>query len=266
MTNTATRNDRDVEPGQRHGKKPRKKQAIEHDMEHGIQRVVALGDIVTVWAHPDDESYLAAGVMAIARANGARVTCVTATDGELADSEQERRVIARRRRRELDAALDVLGVTDRVRLGLRDGGCAAVDPKGPVAMIASVIAERSPDTIVTFGPDGLTGHPDHCAVSRWTAEAARRAGSGARLLNTAATADIMDEHEDVNSRFEVFEPGFPTLHRRDELSVDLALDGRWLDLKLRALQAHASQTAGLIDVLGIDRYRRWIVPEMFVDA
>ncbi len=55
---------------------------------HGIEQVVALGDIVAVWAHPDDESYLAAGVMAIARANGARVTCVTATDGELADSER----------------------------------------------------------------------------------------------------------------------------------------------------------------------------------
>ncbi len=102
----------------------------------------------------------------------------------------------------------MLGVTDRVRLGLRDGGCAAVDPDGPVALIAAVIADRSPDTIVTFGPDGLTGHPDHSRGVTWTAAAARLAGSRARLLHTAATADIMDANEDIDSRFDVFEPGF----------------------------------------------------------
>jgi hypothetical protein len=69
-----------------------------------------------------------------------------------------------------------------------------------------------------------------------------------------------------NSRFDVFEPGFPMIHRPEDLSIDLTLDGDWLDRKLEALQSHASQTAGLIDELGLDRYRRWIVPEMFVDA
>jgi LmbE family N-acetylglucosaminyl deacetylase len=231
-----------------------------------IQQVTALGNIVSVWAHPDDESYLAAGVMAIASAHGARVTCVTATDGELADTFLRRRSIARRRRAELAAALDSIGVTDRARLGLRDGGCAAVDDEGPVALIAAVIADRSPDTIITFGPDGLTGHPDHQAVSRWTTAAARLAGSDARILHTAATADIVERDGDINGRFGVFEPGYPTIHGRDELSIDLTLDGQWLDMKLAALQAHASQTGGLIDALGIDRYRRWIAPEMFVDA
>ena len=230
------------------------------------EQVAALGDIVSVWAHPDDESYLAAGLMAIARSNGARVTCVTATDGDLADTERQRRAIGRRRRSELGAALDVLGVSDRVHLGLPDGGCAALHPDGPVALIAAVIVDRSPDTIVTFGPDGLTGHPDHRAVSGWTMAAARLAGSSARILHTAATADIMEANVDIDSRFEVFEPGFPTIRRRAELSIDLELDGDWLDRKMAALQSHASQTAGLIEAIGVERYRRWIVPEMFVDA
>jgi LmbE family N-acetylglucosaminyl deacetylase len=234
-----------------------------------IQQVAALGDIVAVWAHPDDESYLAGGLMAIARAGGARVTCVTATNGEFADSKRQRRMIARTRRAELAAALDVLEVTDQVRLGLPDGGCEAVDPRGRVGVIAalaSIITDRSPDTIVTFGPDGLTGHPDHRAVSRWTMAAVRASGSTARVLHTAATAEVMDANVDIDSRFDVFAPGFPMIHRREDLSIDLTLDGDWLDRKLRALQCHASQTTGLIDVLGVERYRRWIVPEMFVDA
>jgi len=246
-------------------------QLIEMTRHHPdlVEQVAALGDIVAVWAHPDDESYLAAGLMAIARASGASVTCVTATDGELADTRRQRRAIARTRRAELGAALDVLDVTDRVRLGLRDGGCATAEPGGAVgamAALAAIITSRSPDTIVTFGPDGLTGHPDHRAVSKWTMAAVRLAGSGVRVLHTAVTADIMDENDDINSRFDVFEPGSPTIHRREDLSVDLTLGGEWLDRKLRALECHASQTAGLIGVIGVERYRRWIVPEMFVDA
>jgi LmbE family N-acetylglucosaminyl deacetylase len=38
------------------------------------------GTILSIWAHPDDETYLAGGVMAAASANGQRVVCVTATD------------------------------------------------------------------------------------------------------------------------------------------------------------------------------------------
>ena len=96
--------------------------------------------------------------------------------------------------------------------------------------------------------------------------AIRASGSQARVLHTAVTADVMDDNDDINSRFDVFEPGAPMLHRREDLSIDLTLGGEWLDRKFRALQCHASQTAGLIDALGEDRYRRWIVPEMYVDA
>ena len=44
--------------------------------------VAALGTILGVWSHPDDEAYLSGGLMALARDNGQRVVCVTATRGE----------------------------------------------------------------------------------------------------------------------------------------------------------------------------------------
>ncbi|HLZ38595.1 MAG TPA: PIG-L family deacetylase, partial [Mycobacteriales bacterium] len=45
--------------------------------------VADLGTILGIWAHPDDEAYLSAGLMAIARGAGSRVVCATATRGEL---------------------------------------------------------------------------------------------------------------------------------------------------------------------------------------
>jgi LmbE family N-acetylglucosaminyl deacetylase len=229
-----------------------------------LERIAEFGAIVTVWAHPDDETYVAGGLMAVARHLGQPVTCVTATDGDFAATAPERRRAARVRRAELDIALGLLGVTDRVALGLRDGECDTVDHDIGVALIADVLAARQPDTVVTFGPDGLTGHPDHCAVSRWTAEAVRIACPDALLLCPSLTPAMADEDRDINDRFDVYAPGLPLTHSEQQLVVDLSISGPWLDLKLAALRAHQSQTAGLIDVIGVDRYRRWIAREPMI--
>src|SRR6185369_15253236 len=75
--------------------------------------VAALGTILGVWAHPDDEAYLSGGLMALARDNGQRVVCVTATRGERGTPDPvawppER--LAEERTRELARCLSILGV------------------------------------------------------------------------------------------------------------------------------------------------------------
>ena len=231
-----------------------------------ITTVAELGTILTVWAHPDDESYLAGGVMAIAADAGAPVTCVTATNGDFADGHANRFAIRATRRAELAAALDELGVVDRVALDHPDGGCDRVDPARPVNELSRIICGRAPDTIITFGPDGFTGHPDHCAVSRWTLEAVRQTNSRARILHPARTAAMHAVDVDITGRFPIFEAGHPTLHDDDEISVEVELSERRLDTKLRALRAHTSQTAGLIEAIGEPRFRTWVSVETFVDA
>lgn len=239
------------------------------DPQHGdarvLDQVAALGTIVTVWAHPDDETYVAGGLMAIARHLGNDVTCVTATDGDFASTDVERRRIAALRRGELDLALDLLGVTDRVRFGLPDGGCDGIDDETGAALVADVLASRRPDTVITFGPDGLTGHPDHRAVSRWTALAVRSVCPGARLLCPTLTPAMADGDRDINDRFDVYAPGLPATHEPSTLAFDLSCEGAWLDLKIAALQAHASQTTGLIAAIGAPRYRRWVEREPLID-
>jgi LmbE family N-acetylglucosaminyl deacetylase len=235
-------------------------------MDQWTDRIAALGNIVSVWAHPDDETYLAGGVMAMARALGAEVTCLVATDGDFAESPAERRSHARRRRSELHRALDVLGVEDRQFLHLPDGGCSEIDDDGPVHAIADILASRTPATVITFGPDGFTGHPDHRAVSRWTIAAARRAVPSSRILHPTITTTRVAEDRDILDRYPIFDDGLPMTHDDNRLALSLELPPHWLDKKVRALCRHKSQTRELIESIGYERYRRWVSAELFVEA
>ena len=141
-----------------------------------------LGTILSVWAHPDDEGYCCGGLMATALRDGQRVVCVTATRGELGSTDPSRwpngPELAAVRTRELAASLAEFGVTEHHWLDYPDGGCAAVDQGEAVARLRAIIDRVQPDTVLTFGPDGATYHPDHMAVSRWVSTAA--AGANAR--------------------------------------------------------------------------------------
>jgi len=85
------------------------------------------------------------------------------------------------REREWHASLAALGVTEHHLLGITDGTCAAAPHDLVVAHIARIIRAVAPDTIVTFGPDGMTGHEDHQTVSAWATDAHAVAASDARL-------------------------------------------------------------------------------------
>ena len=136
-----------------------------------------LGTILSVWAHPDDETYLAGGVMAAAAERGQRVVCVSATAGEHGTPDPQTwppERLGQLRRWEAAAAMAVLGVSEHRFLGLPDGALVDHEAEGRAA-IGRLLDEIEPDTILTFGPDGVTFHPDHIAVSRWTTSAWERA-------------------------------------------------------------------------------------------
>jgi LmbE family N-acetylglucosaminyl deacetylase len=228
-----------------------------------------LGTILGIWAHPDDEAYLSGGLMAIARDAGSRVVCVTATRGEQGTGDPQRWPpgrLAAERTGELARCLDILGVTEHRWLDYPDGDCPAVHPAAAVARLCELIEEVRPDTVVTFGPDGNTGHPDHRAVSGWaTAAVDRAAPRRARLLYSAVPDRWAQRWSAVNEKFDVFVPGFPVTVPDDELGIDLVLDPATADRKVRALAAQVTQTAALIDALGIDEYTAWAADEAFVD-
>ena len=103
---------------------------------------------------------------------------------------------------------------------------------------------------MTFGPDGITGHPDHQAISAWTTAAFDLAApTGARLLYAAFSAQRVQRWSALTDNFGIFPPGYPPRVPDDQLAVDLRLDGDATDRKVRALMAQATQTAGLIDAM-----------------
>jgi LmbE family N-acetylglucosaminyl deacetylase len=211
-----------------------------------------LGTVLMIWAHPDDETYLAGGVSALLTDAGHRVVCITATRGEAGGDGQVRTV-------ELDAALEVLGVSEHHWLDYPDGGCAEVDAAEASARIRAVVDEVQPDTVLTFGPDGITGHPDHQTVSAWTDRALE--GHDARLLHAVSRDMVIDQALDED--FGVYELGQPRVCPDDEIDLLLELDDKTLDRKVKALMLQESQTKVLVDAVGPERFRAWVADEAF---
>ena len=229
-----------------------------------VSEIRELGTILSIWAHPDDEAYLCGGIMAMATAAQSRVVCVTATRGELGVTDATRwppEQLPAIRGAELAECLRILGVTEHRWLGYPDGGCASVSVETAAHQIAEIIGEIAPDTILTFAPDGQTGHPDHIAVHRWTVEAVRRTGIGT-LHVVANTQEWLDEHLARWTELGAI-VGDPPVAWTGPLSIDLALTGDLLDRKLAALAAQASQTEALRAIVGEERYREIIRIERF---
>jgi len=223
--------------------------------------------LLGVWAHPDDEAYLTAGLMAEFRQRGDRVVLVTATLGEHGTSDPQTwppSRLASRRRKELRNALAAVGVHELRLLGYEDGHLALVDGCDGRDVVAEHIVDIEPDLIVTFGPDGMTGHPDHRAISQWTTDAWITTGSTADLWYATLTPDFHRTWGKLNDEIGLWgDQPDPPCTEPDDLAMTMSLLDHVLDRKIDALRAHASQTTPLIDHAGPARFREWWRVESF---
>jgi len=135
--------------------------------------------LLGVFAHPDDETFCAGGTFARYAGQGAEIMVVSATRGQAGQIRDAaagtRRTIAAVREAELRLACHRLGIT-RVRcLDHVDGTLADAGFPALVDEVAEVIGEFGPDAVITFGPDGGYGHPDHVTISAVTTAACQQA-------------------------------------------------------------------------------------------
>jgi LmbE family N-acetylglucosaminyl deacetylase len=126
-----------------------------------------------VLAHPDDESLGAGGILAKYAAEGVETYLVTATRGErgwMGDAKDNPglEALGKIREAELRAAAKVLGLREVHLLDYVDGDLDQADPAAAIAKIAAHLRRARPQVVVTFGPDGNYGHPDHIAISHFT--------------------------------------------------------------------------------------------------
>lgn len=186
--------------------------------------------LLAIFAHPDDESFTVGGTLARYAAEGVVVSLLCATRGEAGIEGMDPQEAARVREQELRAACAVLGVSEVRFLGYRDGELAQADPAEVTARMAQTMRELRPQVVITFGPDGISGHPDHVAVSRLATVAFDAvAGEGSvRRLYYVAPSPATEQGCGVPAG-EVGEGA---------VGIDI---GSYRESKIRAMQCHRSQ-------------------------
>ena len=151
--------------------------------------------LMTVHAHPDDETIGTGGTMAQAVRAGHRVVVVTCTRGEMGeivvkemDTPDNHRRLGEIRAGELEAAMGQLGVTEWENLGYRDsdmmGRAGNNDPRcfwqadldEAARRLTWLIRQYKPDVVTTYNAFGGYGHPDHIRVHDTAIRAVPRAG------------------------------------------------------------------------------------------
>jgi LmbE family N-acetylglucosaminyl deacetylase len=131
--------------------------------------------ILLIFAHPDDESFVAAGLSRRYADSGAEIALITATRGEagsrgdppLCTVEELPSV----REAELRAAATTLGIADVQILGYRDQHLAEAPADAIRAQLVGILRRHRPHVVVTYDPQGGHGHADHVAISRFTTDA-----------------------------------------------------------------------------------------------
>jgi LmbE family N-acetylglucosaminyl deacetylase len=132
--------------------------------------------LMAVLAHPDDESLGFGGVLAKYAAEGIETYLITATKGERGWFGDEREypgleALGKTREAEVRAAAEILAIRRVDFLGYLDGDLDQAHPAEVVAKIVGHLRRVKPNVVVTFGSDGVYGHPDHIAISQFTTAA-----------------------------------------------------------------------------------------------
>ena len=216
--------------------------------------------ILAVFAHPDDETSVAGGTIARSVQEGVEVTVITATRGEWGTLGTGGMTIAREelpavREAELRAVMQLYGAHPPVFLGYEDAKMAEADLTTAVQRVTAQMERVQPDVVITWGPTGMSRHPDHIAVHRAAFEAfhAYAASAPARLFYAALPMDVA-------RRFEAEIEGpeaAPTVR------IDITA---YLKTKAQALRIYRSQEDAQAIAEVLEQAPSWTTSEYFHQA
>ena len=185
--------------------------------------------LLVILAHPDDESFPIGGTLAKYAAEGARVVLVSATRGEAGIPGLTSEAAGKIRTRELRQAAKTLGVSDVRFLGYRDGELALAELEEIRGQLVGLIREIDPQVVITFGPDGISGHPDHITMHEIVTQAFDQTQPTACLYYITPSEATLQGCGVVP---------LPQKAGGPVAAIDV---GEYLLTKVRAMQCHASQ-------------------------
>lgn len=203
---------------------------------------------MAAFAHPDDEAYGPSGAFKAAVDAGVRLRLVIATRGEAGSlgisGTYARDELARIRQWEMQTAARVINA-ELVLLGYPDKGVEAIGSERGVADLVREIRLFRPHRLITFHPNGLSGHSDHRAMTGYLETAFDAAADPAYRpdLGPPWGAGALYYYAIIDSRARLLEAHRHILSIPDD-SVDLPLDvSPWLATKHRICRAHDTQMA-----------------------
>jgi len=202
--------------------------------------------LLAVFAHPDDETVVGPLLARYAR-EGVDVHLAIATDGGKGVREHAGipagEKLATRRAEEARCACRQLGIRPPVLVGLEDGAMQETENKDAFAReVARLFAELEPDVVVTWGPDGLSGHTDHRLVSSIVTEVFQAAESPPRQLYYAGfSTERLDALARARPEGAAGLPMAVRTVRDRHLPVRIPYTERDAEAAARALDCHESQ-------------------------
>ena len=145
--------------------------------------------LMTVFPHPDDETLGMGGTLSKYAAEGveAYLTCLTRGERGWPGPKENNpglHALGALRESELRCAAEVIGVKEVTFLDYIDGDVDQADPQEAISRIVAEIRRVRPQVLVTFGPEGAYGHPDHIATSQF-AQAAVVSAADARYIDAS---------------------------------------------------------------------------------
>ena len=258
-------------------------------------------------AHPDDEAFPVGGTLATYAAQGVEVRLVCATLGEEGEirtaGSATPETLPQVRHQELRCSCKALGIQEPVVWGYRDSGMRGTeanqypeafvnaDPVEVVARLVLEIRRFKPQVVLTFGPDGLYGHPDHISIAQHTTTAFKCASDPASFPEQLASG--LEVHTALSLFYCVRPKGFrmemalklrdagidaplPDADRLDDgVSPDLIhleMDtSEHIDKKLACMRCHLTQASPqrpyhklplevVADIIGVETFTRGFPP------
>jgi LmbE family N-acetylglucosaminyl deacetylase len=216
--------------------------------------------LLAVFAHPDDETFRPGGTLALLARLGVNVHVLTLTHGEAGSCGEPPLCtldeLPSTRERELRCACAALGIQAPRVLDYPDGHLADADPERVIADILAIVRQVSPQVLLSFGPDGLSGHPDHILVGKWAAEAFCRVEGAATLYTVAVPQSLATRL------------GMTQVHPVPDETIALSVDvaSVW-ETKLAAMRCHATQLSSSPMLSApTERQRLFFGQEHFVQA
>jgi mycothiol S-conjugate amidase len=233
--------------------------------------------LLTVHAHPDDESSKGAGTVSLYASEGVHTTLVCCTGGEegdilnpAMDRPEVRERLQEVRREELATAAKIIGYDEVVMLGYRDSGMpeseANANPAAfanapldeAVGRLVEVIRREQPQVVVTYGDDQQGyPHPDHLRVHDITVPAFEAAADAAAYPEHGDAWQVSKLYYTMWSRTRVVaihekflelglespfgEDWFKRPSQEQRITTSVPLSGRHADVRGEALLAHATQ-------------------------